>query len=136
MNLDLHYTEILPHPLPRVWAALTTADALAEWLMDSDFELRVGNEFTFRCPPGPGIRGYVKCKLLELEPMQRVVWSWLATNEGEPTIVTIELEEVDGGTKLMLHHRGDTTRDVADRTTAGWTEKISELAQYLHRHCT
>jgi uncharacterized protein YndB with AHSA1/START domain len=133
VKLDLVYTEILPHPLPRVWAALTTAAALRQWLMESDFEPRVGQEFRFICPPSPGIRGYVECKVLELEPMRRVVWSWLSTEDGEPTTVTIELEEVEAGTKLTLRHRGDTTRDVRDRTAAGWTQKIAELAHYLDR---
>jgi uncharacterized protein YndB with AHSA1/START domain len=133
VKLDLVYTEILPHPLPRVWAALTTAGALRQWLMESDFEPRVGQEFRFICPPSPGIRGYVECKVLELEPMRRVVWSWLSTEDGEPTTVTIELEEVEAGTKLTLRHRGDTTRDVRDRTAAGWTQKIAELAHYLDR---
>jgi uncharacterized protein YndB with AHSA1/START domain len=133
VKLDLHHTEVLPHPLPRVWAALTTADALREWLMDSDFEPRVGKEFTFLCPPAPGIRGYVECEVLELEPMRRVVWSWHATDGGDPTTVTIELEPVDGGTRLTLRHRGDAAPDVRDRTDAGWTQKISELALYLAR---
>ena len=133
MKLDLVYTEVLPHAPARVWAALTTAEALRDWLMDSDFEPRVGKEFTFLCPPSPGIRGYVECKVLELEPMRRLVWSWLGTDEGEPTTVTIELEPVEGGTRLTLRHRGDTTRDVRDRTAAGWTLKISGLARYLDR---
>ena len=133
MKLDLQYTEVLPHSLPRVWSALTTADALREWLMDSDFEPRVGREFTFLCPPSPGIRGYVECKVLELEPMRRVVWSWLATDDGDPTTVTIELEAVDGGTRLTLRHRGDVATEVRDRTAAGWTQKISELVLYLAR---
>jgi uncharacterized protein YndB with AHSA1/START domain len=133
VKLDLHYSEVLPHSLARVWSALTTADALREWLMDSDFEPRVGREFTFLCPPSPGIRGYVECKVLELEPMRRVVWSWLGTDEGDPTTVTIELEAVDGGTRLTLRHRGDTAPEVRDRTAAGWTQKISELGLYLAR---
>jgi uncharacterized protein YndB with AHSA1/START domain len=130
---DLLYTEVLPHPLPRVWAAITTADALREWLMESDFEPRVGKEFRFLCPPSPGIRGYVECRVLELDPMRRVVWSWLSTDTGDPTVVMIELEAVDGGTRLTLRHRGDTTPDVRDRTAVGWTQKMIELAQFLGR---
>ena len=131
MTLDLRYTEVLPHPLARVWAAFTTADALRAWLMDSDFEPEVGRAFTFRCPPGPGIRGYVECRLLELDPMRRIVWSWLATDEGEPTTVTIEFEAVPNGTRVTLHHRGVSTRDVQERTAAGWTMKLRALESHL-----
>ena len=136
MKLDLHYVEVLPHPLPRVWAALTTAEGLRAWLMESDFEPQIGRAFTFRCPPGPGIRGYVECKVLELEPMRRVVWSWLGTDTGEPTTVTIELESVSGGTRLTLRHRGETAPDVGQRTAAGWTEKLAILASYLEAAST
>jgi uncharacterized protein YndB with AHSA1/START domain len=131
VKLDLHFTEVLSHPVPRVWAALTSAEALAEWLMESDFEPTVGRTFTFQCPPRPGIRGFVECQVLELEPMRRVVWSWLSTDVGEPTTVTIELEPVDGGTRLTLQHRGDTTSEVVDRTAAGWKLKLAELATCL-----
>lgn len=131
MTLDLRYSEVLPHPLPRVWAAFTSADALRAWLMDGDFEPEVGRAFTFRCPPGPGIRGYVECRLLELEPMRRIVWSWLATDEGEPTTVTIEFEAVAGGTRITLRHRGVTTPDVETRTAAGWAVKLRELEAHL-----
>ncbi len=31
-----------PHPRDKVWAALTTPEALAEWLMPNDFEPVVG----------------------------------------------------------------------------------------------
>ena len=36
-----------------VWRALTTAEALAEWMYPNDFEPRVGHRFTFRVPPKP-----------------------------------------------------------------------------------
>jgi uncharacterized protein YndB with AHSA1/START domain len=132
MNLDLKYTEFIPHPVPDVWAALTTADALREWLMESDYEPRVGKHFIFRCPPGPGNRGFIECTVLELEPMRRVVWSWLSTETGDPTIVTFELEPAPGGTKLTLTHRGDTTPDTERGTRAGWTSKLSSLLTYLN----
>jgi uncharacterized protein YndB with AHSA1/START domain len=132
VKLDLSYTELLPHPVSRVWAALTTAEALREWLMESDYEARPGKAFTFRCPPGPGIRGYVECRVLELVPMRRIVWSWLATDVGEPTIVTFELEPVPDGTKLTLTHRGETAADVESRTRGGWALKLATLRSYLN----
>ena len=131
MKLDLFYEEILPHPVERVWAALTSADALRQWLMESDFEPEIGRPFTFRCPPGPGIRGFVECSVVELVPPRRVVWSWLATDLGRPTRVTFELEPVARGTRLTLRHEGEVTPDVGERTRAGWEAKIRELVGYL-----
>jgi uncharacterized protein YndB with AHSA1/START domain len=129
--MDLHYSEILPHDITRVWAALTTADALRAWLMDNDFQPEIGRAFRFECPPAPGVRGYVECRLLELEPMRRIVWSWHATDEGEPTTVTFELEAVAQGTRITLRHRGDTASDVTARTAEGWGVKLRELGAYV-----
>lgn len=131
MNLDLHYTEVLPHPVDRVWAALTSAGALREWLMESDFEPEVGRPFTFRCPPRPGFRGWIEASVLEMVPERRIVWSWLETDVGEPTRVTIELEAVAGGTRLTLTHRGDTTPEIRDGLGAGWPVKLANLRRAL-----
>src|SRR5207244_262877 len=45
--IDMFY----PQSVGQVWAALTSADALAAWLMPNDFEPRVGHRFTFRTTP-------------------------------------------------------------------------------------
>ena len=67
MTPEVIFVEELPHPLARVWMAITDPAQLADWLMPNDFEPRVGKRFTLRCPPGPGTRGWVDCTLLELE---------------------------------------------------------------------
>jgi uncharacterized protein YndB with AHSA1/START domain len=131
VNLNLHYSEILPHPVERVWAAVTSAEGLREWLMESDFMPKIGASFKFRCSPRPGHRGWIQCSVLELVPQRRIVWSWLETETGEPTRVTIELEAVPGGTRFTLTHRGDTTPDLRSSLEAGWPGKLASLRQAL-----
>jgi uncharacterized protein YndB with AHSA1/START domain len=105
MKADVLVTAVYRHPRERVWAALTSSAALAEWFMPNDFEPEVGRGFTFRTEPAPGFDGVVHCRVLELDPPARMVWSWA----GGPieTTVTFTLEELrDGGTRLRAHQVG------------------------------
>ncbi len=105
MKADTLVTAEYRHPRERVWAALTDPAALAEWLMPNDFAPVVGREFTFRTKPAPGFDGVVHCRVLEMNPPERMVWSW----NGGPieTTVTFTLEELgDGGTRLQARQVG------------------------------
>ena len=131
MKLDLYYDELLPHPIETVWRAITDRDALAEWLMTSDFTAEVGHEFTMRGAPIPGWRGWVDCKVLELDAPHRMVWSWLDSDHGEPTTVVFELEPRDGSTRLQLRHTGEIAPDNRRLLQKGWPEKLASLAELL-----
>jgi hypothetical protein len=48
---------VYPHPIERVWAALTSAEALAAWFVPNDFVAEVGHEFSFTTRPRPGFDG-------------------------------------------------------------------------------
>jgi uncharacterized protein YndB with AHSA1/START domain len=105
MKADTLVTAEYRHPRERVWAALTDPAALAEWLMPNDFAPVVGREFTFRTKPAPGFDGVVHCRVLEMDPPERMVWSW----NGGPieTTLTFTLEELpDGGTRFQARQVG------------------------------
>ena len=105
MKADIDLTAEYPHPIDRVWAALTSADALAAWLMPNDFKPVVGHRFTFTTKPAPGFDGIVHCQVLAVEPPRRRVWSWA----GGPidTTVTFTLEPAgQHGTRLRMHQVG------------------------------
>jgi uncharacterized protein YndB with AHSA1/START domain len=66
-----------PHEPQRVWAAITDGQALAHWLMPNTFKPVLGHEFRFQFDPMPMLPGnVVDCKVLELDPPRRMVWSW------------------------------------------------------------
>ena len=105
MKADLLVTAVYQHPRERVWAALTSSAALAEWFMPNDFQPEVGRDFTFRTDPAPGFDGIVRCRVLGMEPPDRMVWSWA----GGPieTTVTFTLEDLgEGRTRLRVHQLG------------------------------
>ena len=120
---------VYPHPVGRVWAALTSSRALADWLMPNDFQPRVGHRFTFRAEPREGWSGIVRCQVLELAEPRRVALSWQGDPPMPVTTVTFTLEPVDDGTRLRLEHTGFaaggppalTVRDILGQ---GWGSKL------------
>jgi uncharacterized protein YndB with AHSA1/START domain len=106
MKADIDATVRYPHPVERVWAALTSGAALAAWLMPNDFEPVLGRRFTFTTQPAPGFDGIVRCEVLELDPPSRMVWSW-AGGMGLQTTVTFTLTpDGEGATTLRMHQVG------------------------------
>ncbi|MFL6073999.1 MAG: SRPBCC domain-containing protein [Mycobacteriales bacterium] len=106
MRTDFEVTEVYPHPVERVWAALTSADALAAWLMPNDFAAaEVGHEFTFTTDPAPGFDGIVRCRVAEVVPPERMVWEWRSGSM--ETTVTFTLTALGpDSTRFHLRHLG------------------------------
>jgi uncharacterized protein YndB with AHSA1/START domain len=104
MERALRFEATYPHPPAKVWRVLTTREHLARWLMQNDFEPRVGHTFQFRAKPVGGWDGIVNCEVLELIPERRLVITW--TSNVIDTKVTFLLEPAGAGTRLTLLHTG------------------------------
>lgn len=104
MKRDLAFEATYPHPPEKVWRALTDSRAIAKWLMENDFQPRVGHRFRFRTKPMPGWDGIVDGEVLEADPPRRLVYTWVTS--AIDTRVAITLQPVEGGTKLRLVHSG------------------------------
>src|SRR5262245_8792399 len=118
-----------PHPIERVWRALTEPDQIAQWLMENDFAPRVGHRFTLReIPPPREWRGYVDCEVVTVEPPHRLVYTWDGGST-PPTQVSYALSAIPGGTRLRLEHTGfaaggEWGMTVRDILAGGWTTKL------------
>ena len=104
MRRDIRRSVDYPHPVSRVWRALTDPAALAVWLMANDFRPEVGHRFTFRTDPAPGFDGVVHCEVLEIDAPRLLRISW----RGGPVNATVtwQLSEVSAGTRLVLDMEG------------------------------
>jgi uncharacterized protein YndB with AHSA1/START domain len=130
---EIVFIEELPHPPEKVWSAVTDSRDLADWLMPNDFEPRIGHSFRLECPSGPGVRGWVECTVLELEPPRRMVWSWSNRDGDPPSRVEFRLEAMAGGTRLTLTHSNERDALQLKRFEGGWKEKLAGLRQRLAR---
>lgn len=129
MRETIRIEKSYPHPVERVWRAISTRDGLEAWLMPNDFEARVGHRFTFRTDPAPGFDGIVDCEVLRLEERRLLSFSW----RGGPgdTVVTIELASTgNGGTTLTMEQSG--FRGVRGRLV-GWMLKAGGESLYGKR---
>jgi hypothetical protein len=62
-----------------------------------------------------------------LSSCRLTAWSWSSDERATPTRLVIELEAHGQATRLTLRHTGDA----AEGTGAGWSQKLSQLAEAL-----
>ncbi len=101
LNMEVFYA----YPPQRIWQVITNRQALAAWLMENDFEPRVGHKFRFQHSTIPGIDGSINCEVIELDEPKRLSYTWQDKLMHQPSIVTWTLTPVDGGTRLQLKHQ-------------------------------
>ena len=96
----------LKHSPQKVWRALTDPELLGQWLLPAiGLELQAGAAFTFKTQPYPGWDGTVQCKFLEIEPMRKLSYTWVAAGTID-TVVTFMLTPTESGTRLSLVQSG------------------------------
>lgn len=106
MLRDLKLNVFYPYSPQRVWQAITNRHALAQWLMENDFEPRVGHKFRFEPQPHQGFHEAIHCEVIELDEPRRLSYTWRGGLSGKLTIVTWRLVPVEGGTQLQMEHTG------------------------------
>jgi len=133
MRLDVAFDEVLPHPIEAVWAELTDADAISDWLMKtSDFKPVIGSRFRMKTEDLSST-GWVEAGVLELEPPHRMVWSWSGHDGNPPSTVTFDLTQEGKGTRLRLTHVGEMNAEVARILRDGWPGRIAAMADAIRR---
>ena len=104
MKRDLRFEVVYKHPIEKVWRALTDPKAITQWLMENDFEPRLGHKFMFHSKPQPGWDGKSYCEVIELDPPRRLAYTWRGGSID--TLLRITLEPVADGTRMVLEHSG------------------------------
>src|SRR5271168_5010884 len=121
----------LPHPLEKVWRALTQAPLIKEWLMDNDFQPVVGHKFNFRSTPMPNWNGVIDCEVLVVEPNKKLSYSWISMGLG--SVVVWTLIATSGGTLVRMEQSGFRTDQDAYYKGAnyGWQKFITGLERVV-----
>ncbi|SDJ74500.1 SRPBCC family protein [Nonomuraea jiangxiensis] len=112
--------QFIPAPPARVWSSLTEPDLLARWWAPGDIRPVVGHRFHLLMPG----RGPVPCEVLEVEPYERLVYTFNGT-----WTLTWSLVAEGKGTRLLLEHSGfdlDDPGDLSafDRMGRGWRSTV------------
>ena len=121
--------KVVNAPVSRVWQAITDKKQMKEWYFDIPaFEAKVGSEFRFES--GPDDRMYVHViRITEVIVNKKLQHSWRYDGYEGDSIVTWELTDMGGKTKVKLTHTGlETFPKIADldrkNFEAGWKEIV------------
>ncbi len=120
-------------PIAKVWKAITDKSDMKKWYFDLEaFEPEPGFEFQFY--GGSEEQKYLHlCKVTEVIVGKKLSYSWRYEGLQGDSVVTFELFDEGGKTRLRLTHTGLETfprdsRDFARESFAmGWTELIGRL---------
>jgi len=92
--MEIEREIVVPAGADEVWEALTEPERLEEWFAtEAALDAQPGGEGVFRWGDGDERRAVVR----ESQPGERLVLDWETGGA-----VTLELEEVDGGTRVRV----------------------------------
>jgi uncharacterized protein YndB with AHSA1/START domain len=146
-STQVRFVRRLPHPIARVWAALTDPAELGRWWGDADLDLADGGRFALRWfnADDDGNVATLDGAITELDPprLLEISAAWGSTGSGDPgapTALTWELGPDGDHTLLRFTNTvtqptgapgpGDPT--AADTSTAaGWHMHLDALATIL-----
>ncbi len=126
---------LFPHPISKVWNAISNAKELSTWFIKADFKAEKGYQYTFTASEENGctqITGEVK----QADPYT-LVYTWIVAKTNVETTVTWKLQETDAGTQLYLEHSGisgyggETAIEMFNSFSGGWTNCVDQLESYL-----
>ena len=140
-------------PVGKVWQALTEAEQFKKWWGPKDFtcpyskmEARVGGNY-LSCMRGPDGKEFWSTGVVkEFVPEKKLVVTDSFSDEkgniknaaeygmpgGWPSelLITFDLEEADGATKLKLTHEG-VPGEMHDECMKGWNESFDKLEKNI-----
>ena len=140
-------------PIHKVWQALTEPEEFKKWWGPKDFtcpssrmEARVGGKY-LNCMRGPDGKEYWSTGVVkEFAPEKKLVVTdsfsdaqgniKSASEYGMPgdwpreLLITFELEQADGATKLKLLHEG-VPEEMHDECVKGWNESFDKLEENI-----
>ena len=119
------------HSPAKLWRALTESPLLAQWLLNNDFTPEVGHTFQFRSEPVQGWNGIIDCKVLLVDPITHLSYTW--GSMGMSSVVVFTLTPSDAGTHMRMEHSGfGPNQDHAYKGAMyGWQNFLGKLETLL-----
>ena len=143
-TLRLEIRRVIKAPRDRVYAAWTGPEQLKQWFgpenvqtRDLIADARVGGEFRWDLVNSEGEEMSMRGEFRELQPGKKIVFTWQWEDdedwENHVSIVTVELDDADGGTELRLTHEKLPNVESRDGHTRGWNSALDKLEKFFSR---
>ncbi|UNK70091.1 SRPBCC family protein [Microbacterium sp. H1-D42] len=120
----LVYDDVYVTDIDDLWQAITTAERLARWMVDLTGDLRLGG--TWAVAAQDDEPSWATGTITACDAPLSFTSTWHAIEE-EPTELTVTLEEVEGGTRMLLVHTGIRSIFYG----AGWQTYLERLAAHV-----
>ncbi len=119
----LEFDEVYPTDPADLWSAVTEPDRLRRWMTEYRGDLRLGGRWEALASDGSvwGVGEVTAC-----DPPRSFTSIWQGAEE-QPSTLVVELDPVDGGTRLRLRHEGIQSIYYG----AGWQVYLEQLARHL-----
>jgi uncharacterized protein YndB with AHSA1/START domain len=141
-NLRLVIKRLIQAPRDRVYAAWTDPAQLKQWFGPENVQTRelvadarVGGEFRWDLTNSEGEKMTIRGEYRELQPGKKIVFTWQWEDdeawENHVSVVTVELDDRDGGTELRLTHEQLPNEESRDGHTAGWNSVLDKLGKFF-----
>jgi uncharacterized protein YndB with AHSA1/START domain len=134
-------TRVLPAPRAEVFKAMTDPEELAQWwgprgfsTARVDLDPRPGGSLLIEMQPPEGEAFKLSGEFLQVEPPQRLIYTfrWDPPDpDDRETVVTLSLEEQDGGTQIELTQGEFTTDERRTLHEGGWADSFERLRELL-----
>jgi uncharacterized protein YndB with AHSA1/START domain len=143
-NIRLEIRRVIKAPPERVYAAWTDPAQLKQWFGPENVQTRelvadarVGGQFRWDLINSDGEEMTMSGEYRELVPGKKVVlaWQWEDDEDRENhiSIVTVELDDADGGTELRLTHEQLPLEESRDGHTRGWNSALDKLEKLFSK---
>src|SRR6266567_7073720 len=143
-KLSLEIKRHIKAPRERVYAAWTDPAQMKQWFGPENVQTRnlivdarVGGEFRWDLVNSEGEKMTMLGEYRELQPSQKIVFTWQWQDdedwENHVSIVTVELDDADGGTELRLTHEQLPNEASRDGHTRGWESALDKLEKFFSK---
>jgi uncharacterized protein YndB with AHSA1/START domain len=139
-DLGIRIERRIAAPPERVFSAWTSAGEIRRWMGGSDFDIsradidaRVGGDYRidFRARSGGKVFEH-HGRYLEVRPHDLLKFTWISDGTlGRESVVTIELEDLGGATRLRLTHVGLPNADSERGHAQGWGGFMEFLGKHV-----
>ncbi len=143
-KLSLEIKRHIKAPREHVYAAWTDPVQMKQWFGPENVQTRnlivdarIGGEFRWDLVNPEGENMTIRGEYRELQPGKKIVFTWQwqddADWENHISIVTVELDDADGGTELRLAHEQLPNEESRDGHTQGWNSVLDKLAKFFSK---
>jgi uncharacterized protein YndB with AHSA1/START domain len=143
-DFSLEIKRLIKAPRDRVYAAWTDPAQMKQWFGPDNVETRdliadarVGGSFCWDLTNSEGEKMTMRGEYSELQPDKKIVFTWHWEDdvdwENHISIVTIELNDREGGTELRLIHEQLPNEESRDGHTRGWNSALDKLERFFSK---